>query len=71
MRDVRSGALFLREEPALPRMFGRHGSFQEFNQSKKGTNMKQRGKTNRMRAALKKKSVKKNLRKSRGERKDR
>ena len=31
--------------------------------------MKQRGKTNRMKAALKRRSIKKNLRKSKGERK--
>jgi hypothetical protein len=31
------------------------------------TNMKQRGKTNRLKAKLKRNSVKKNLRKSRGE----
>ncbi len=30
--------------------------------------MKQRGKTNRLRAALKRKEIRKNLRKSRGER---
>lgn len=35
----------------------------------KETNMRQRGKTNRLRAAMKRKSAKKNLRKSRGERK--
>jgi hypothetical protein len=38
-------------------------------QIKEGGNMKQRGKTNRAKAAEKKKMVKKNLRKSRGERK--
>jgi hypothetical protein len=45
------------------------GGFKNLIDQRKGTNMKQRGKTSRLRAALKKKSVKKNLRKSRGERK--
>jgi hypothetical protein len=35
----------------------------------KETNMKQRGKTNRRKASLKRKSVRKNLRKSAGDRK--